>query len=89
MFIEDLQIEHVKASFEKNCFICGGDLAENGFQLIIKCWYGIFICGVRAMLAQLVRSLTANRKVPGSIPGLVEGWTWVTFFHHTVRGQGR
>ena len=27
-----------------------------------------------AMLAQLVRSLTANQKVPGSIPCLVEGW---------------
>ena len=26
-----------------------------------------------ARLAQLVRSLTANQKVPGSIPGLVEG----------------
>ena len=24
-------------------------------------------------LAQLVRSLTANQKVPGSIPGLVKG----------------
>ena len=30
---------------------------------------------VCARLAQLVRSLTANQKVPGSIPGLVEGWT--------------
>ena len=29
--------------------------------------------GVCARLAQLVRSLTANQKVPGSIPGLVEG----------------
>ena len=28
-----------------------------------------------AMLAQLVRSLMANQKVPGSIPCLVEGWT--------------
>ena len=28
---------------------------------------------VCARLAQLVRSLTANQKVPGSIPGLVEG----------------
>ena len=28
---------------------------------------------VCARLAQLVRSLTANEKVPGSIPGLVEG----------------
>ena len=26
-----------------------------------------------ARLAQLVRSLTANQEVPGSIPGLVEG----------------
>ena len=26
-----------------------------------------------ARLAQLVRSLTANQTVPGSIPGLVEG----------------
>ena len=32
-------------------------------QIIILC----------ARLAQLVRSLTANQKVPGSIPGLVEG----------------
>ena len=38
-----------------------------------------------ARLAQLVRSLTANQKVPGSIPGLVEA----TFFRHIVRGQGR
>ena len=30
---------------------------------------------VCARLAQLVRSLTANQAVPGSIPGLVEGWT--------------
>ena len=30
---------------------------------------------VCARLAQLVRSLTSNQKVPGSIPGLVEGWT--------------
>ena len=28
---------------------------------------------MRARLAQLVRSLTANQEVPGSIPGLVEG----------------
>ena len=28
-----------------------------------------------ARLAQLVRSLTTNQKVPGLIPGLVEGWT--------------
>ena len=28
---------------------------------------------VCARLAQLVRSLTANQKVPGSIPGLVKG----------------
>ena len=26
-------------------------------------------------LVQLVRSLTANQKVPGSIPGLIEGLT--------------
>ena len=37
-----------------------------------------------ARLAQLVRSLTANQEVPGSIPGL-----WATFFCHTVHGQGR
>ena len=30
---------------------------------------------VCARLAQLVRSLTVNLKVSGSIPGLVEGWT--------------
>ena len=30
---------------------------------------------ISASLAQLVRSLTANREVLGSIPGLVEGWT--------------
>ena len=30
---------------------------------------------VCARLAQLVRSLTVNQKVPGSIPRLVEGWT--------------
>ena len=38
------------------------------------------------MLAQLVRSHTANLKVPGSIPGLVMG---LNIFRHTVRGQGR
>ena len=32
-----------------------------------------FSSAVCARLAQLVRSLTANQKVPGSIPGLVEG----------------
>ena len=31
-----------------------------------------FYC-VCARLAQLVRSLTANPEVPGSVPGLVEG----------------
>ena len=30
----------------------------------------LFVC---ARLAQLIRSLTANQEVPGSIPGLVEG----------------
>ena len=34
--------------------------------------FSFFVC---ARLAQLVRSLTANQEVPGSIPGLVEGWT--------------
>ena len=33
---------------------------------------GLKLC-VCAMLAQLVRSLTANQKVPGLSPGLVEG----------------
>ena len=32
----------------------------------------ILVC---ARLARLVRSLTTNQKVPGSIPDLVEGWT--------------
>ena len=32
--------------------------------------YSKFVC---ARLVQLVRSLTANQEVPGSIPGLVEG----------------
>ena len=31
------------------------------------------IINVCARLVQLLRSLTANQKVPGSIPGLVEG----------------
>ena len=30
---------------------------------------------VYARLVQLVRHLTTNQKVPGSIPGLFEGWT--------------
>ena len=48
---------------------------------------GKFVC---ARLAQLVRSLTANHEVPGSIPGpLREVELWETFFRHTVRGQGR
>ena len=34
-------------------------------------------------------SLTASHEVPGSIPDLVEVELWVTFFRHTVRGQGR
>ena len=37
-------------------------------SLTAKC--GVKVC---ARLAQLVRSLTANQEVPGSIPGLVEG----------------
>ena len=40
--------------------MCG---AQNTSPLILVC----------ARLAQLVRSLTANQKVPGSILGLVEG----------------
>ena len=35
-----------------------------------------FVC---ARLAQLVRSLTTNRKVLGSIPGLVMAWTLYNF----------
>ena len=31
----------------------------------------------------------ARQKDPGSIPGLVEGWTLGAFFRNTVRGQGR
>ena len=34
---------------------------------------GLKFIRVCARLAQLVRSLTANQEVPGSIPGLVEG----------------
>ena len=42
-----------------------------------------------ARLAQLVRSLATDQKVPGSVPCQVEVELWATFFHHTVRGQGR
>ena len=35
-------------------------------------------------IAQLVRALTANQEIQGSVPDLVE--CWVTFFHH-CRGQ--
>ena len=43
---------------------------------------------VCARLAQLVRSLTANQEVPGSISSLSRVELWATFFRHTVRGQG-
>ena len=39
------------------------------------------------MLAQLIRSRTADLKVPGSIPGLAMGL--MIFFRRTVLGQGR
>ena len=32
---------------------------------------------VRAWLAQLVRSLPSNHKVPGSIPGFAEIWIFL------------
>ena len=40
-------------------------------------------------LESLIRSLTSNQKVLGSIPGLVEGRTLADlwFFRHTVHGQ--
>ena len=42
-----------------------------------------------ARLTQLVRSLTANQKVLGSIPGLVEGSTLGDLLlpHHPWRGH--
>ena len=46
----------------------------------------VFVC---VRLAKLVRSLTTNQKVPGSIPAWSRVELWETFFRHTVRGQGR
>ena len=42
-----------------------------------------------ARIAQLVRSLTANQEVLGSIPGLVEGWTLSDLLspHHPWTGM--
>ena len=42
-----------------------------GSRFDLRSWRFV-VC---ARLVQLVRSLTANRKVPSSILGLVEGWT--------------
>ena len=41
-----------------------------------------------ARLAQLVGSVTANQKVPGSIPSLVEGWTLGDLSPHHPRTIG-
>ena len=46
----------------KHCFGCG----SSSRRLIFLTSYG------RAWLAQLVRSLPSNHKVPGSIPGFAE-----------------
>ena len=43
----------------------------------------------RARLVQLVRSLTANQEVPGSVLAWSRVELWVTFFRHTIRRQGR
>ena len=52
--------------------------------IIVMIMIVMIIMAVYARLAQLVRSLTANHEVPGSIPGLVEGWTFSNLLspHH-------
>ena len=64
------------AVFDENTFIkyawcCSLILLERWYFLYISPSYEIR--GVYARLVQLVGSLTTNQKVPGSIPGLVEG----------------
>ena len=54
------------------------DSRESKGNIVLSCdinntasiYYRSTVC---ARLAQLVRYLTANQEVPGSIPGLVEG----------------
>ena len=40
-------------------------------------------------LAQLVRSLTTNQKVPGSVLVWLKVGLWATLSCHTIHGQGR